>query len=317
MKKDYSLAGRSLLKYRRHLWFRINLVTVLLFILFEGIVTLCAMHAFNFFKDSNLPSFIPESNAFKLFENDTYNVLFYVGIGLLLLALIIIIRILQYKHLNKKYQKRYIETLFNETELHDLNMFPKKSATINEFEKDEAKMMGYASLNYLNSYSAVSTDVVIELTQVKYNKRKSGYGVLVSTYLDKTINGFMQLRKIGEPGIKSYREKDVLCFGSSHANFVRNCSVYSTLERETYAMLDAGLEGSIFNFAKFANSNWIITFYDNRLIFMLEGWRFRLMRPLKWKPLPSELETQVEGLKRIYREISALIEIAKQWETRR
>ena len=312
--KNYSIAGRTVVRYRRKLLFWRNFVSLLLFVLLEGALVVFALYTLQLVNFGELPSFIPAPLNLRFFkERRLYDGLIYAGVGLVFLGLILLIRHLQYRSSDRKYRKRYLEILFEEAHLHDLNLFVKNNPTVNDFEKEEAKMLGYNSFKYLSSYSDASTDTVIEMTQVRYTRKNNGYGLLITTYLDQAINGFMQLRKCGVPGIQEYRDKAVLHFGHESTQFLRNCAVFSTLERETYKLLRNGLESSVFAFGKFVQSNWIVTYYDNRLVIMLDGWRLRLMRPLKWKPRPNELDTQVEGLKKLHQQVFMLIDSIKNW----
>lgn len=245
---------------------------------------------------------------FAYFQETYQNYLVFAA----LVAIYLLINILNYRLITSSFEKRffkkYLNGLLEECKLNDLYIFEKKAVDEEQY-KEYLKQLNIPRYKILYTLNDADSQVSFEVSQLQLPQKK--FALLLKSNISPSINGFIQFRDHGTPGIDEFNEKEVLRYGYSEKSNLTQGSIYSTLLSETYKFKSPEFLKILKDFKKFLHQNFILEVQNDVLLILINGWKLRLSRRFKEKIRRDEFDHQFEAIFTLHQYLRLICEYLK------
>ncbi len=271
----------------------------------------------NFFGSVSALNFIPYfDTSVSLFDFSIKESIYRLVILLVVILVCVFICLLyvklHYLKLNKKYRKKYEESLISEAKLNGILLdtnYQEKLDVIKDNEKILESMSIYNS-KIGSQYELKTSLVDLKMYAYKYkndNESKKD-GLLISTKLSKVrTHSFLEIRSSGEPSFDRFDGLKINKYGFDEISSITNFICYTTLGQEVYLIINKKVADAISKLSFYVKTDVIILLKEDTLYIFLEGFKFNFVKDLKNKLDPQILEKQAEALLGFQQVISKIV----------
>lgn len=227
-------------------------------------------------------NFIINRQDFFIFDDFVF---FAFGLGEIPLIVLLII---YYAYLDRKFINSYVETLISEVRLEDIyflkNTPPKQEELINHLKK----IFFLKKIDYYQGYSLASTSLAIDLFNVKYNdniKVNKGMLIILNFNLDKDL--FLQICKENFYASRYYENDEINRYGFNNKNKVLTYNVYSN-SNYVYSIISNEGKKYFKNLINYLKSEVNIVLDDGTLFILVKKFKIKTYNHL-YKFITSEV----------------------------
>lgn len=245
-----------------------------------------------------------------LYQNESlFLAFFFLIINVFLFILLLIVFLFRYN----KYQKNYVEYLFNECRLDELYMMDYKLSKNNKQYNEINKYFNIHNISIMKSYSFASSKHFLIMSNIYYIKNKKwNQGILFSLDYDVDLNGFLLLSHNDYLINEDIEDNRVFKFSFSNKSVLRHFKVYSSFGSEVYKLEDNKVGASIVKLEKYFNRNIDFAFHNGKLYILVSDYKLKLHDNLFKIISSSRFQDKIDSLESLYRLFFALIDDFEQ-----
>ena len=315
MAKTVISESDNLVKLQRKMRFKSHLYAYLLsfgifFIYFLYIFIYCLGHSYynwfnGFFNSVSSLEFWPyfpiEANLFDFsYISSLERFLLLVGIVILCIISYFTFNFFYMKKQSAIFQEKYFSSLVMEAKVNGVifNQIDVKEDELND-NISYLKDLDFYSPNLVSSYQANTSLADLKMYQYELEnyENKNIDGLLIVTSLTRVkTHAYIQFRTYGEPKIDRYDGLKINRYGFDGISNLANFICYTTLGPEIYLIVNKKVADAICELSFYVKTDISITIKEDKLIVLLEGFKFKLTKKLADKLNDQILEKQVEAL---------------------
>lgn len=234
--------------------------------------------------------------------------------GMILAAFLISVLIYLVSHAlykrryGRKYLALYEKLVEEETRILglSLDMLPVFTEADQEALEEEIGIFGLAEVKGEKAYQFSTPLLSWKGTQVRYlrdGKKRDGF--FLSCDLSKAKSrALIQLRTYGSLERKQYDGLPIHAYGFGDVPSLSAFTCYTTLGQDIYLVFEKRTADAISALYSFVSSDLILTVIGEKLSIFIDGFRLKLVHPLKEKVPPSVLEKESEALTAFHRYVA-------------
>lgn len=271
----------------------------------------------NFFGSVSALNFLPYfDTTISLFDftnqGSVYRFIILVVVILVVVFLSVLYIKLHYLKVNKKFRKKYEESLISEAKLNGIILdtsYQEKLDVIKDNEKILENMSIYNS-KLGEQYNLKTSLVDLKMLAYKYKNddQTKKDGLLITTKLSKVrTHSFLEIRSSGQPSFDRFDGLKINKYGFDEISSITNFICYTTLGQEVYLIINKKVADAISKLSFYVKTDVIILLKEDTLYIFLEGFKFNFVKDLKTKLDSQILEKQAEALLGFQQVISKIV----------
>ncbi len=243
------------------------------------------------------------------------SVLISILIAILVIVIsTVIVELIYFHKLNKKYVKFYKKLLIDEAMLDGLALFENK-IPLNDVEKNIIeKYVGIKNIEEKYAMTQTSSTAYFDLYQIMHENRPA---VLIKTKVDFLQNEIVILRNDKQKGELSFESKSLKQYGIGRGNLesiLPEFALYTTIGENIYQYIQKETLDELYEFGKFVQVPLTLTLFDDNLFIFIDGWKLNLEKSLFNKEGIAIIDAQIEVLKKLQNYIENMTGLIKKEE---